>query len=473
MMDVNIDIAIVISYFIITLIVGIFSGRSVKNMKDFSVSSKIFPTSVLVSTIFATWMGGDDLIGVSERIYGVGLAFFVIALGQSLSFFFHAYVIAPKIIRGFSNKISIGEIMGDLYGKPGQLMSGVANVLFSIAYIAVQIKAIGCVCNLFFNISHLSGTIIGSFIVIAYSSFGGIRSVVFTDVLQFGILIIGIPLMANVALEKVGGWEYLLFNLPEQHIELTSYQGSFALFFAYFVYCAFPGFSPMLIQRILMAKDEKQSTQSLVISGLLYIPFYAVITVIALCAVLMFPGIDPNSAFLNVLDNSLPTFVKGLAVSGVLAVVMSTADSFLNVSSVAATRDIIAVLWPDKINDMTELRLGRVITILLGIVSIDIATRFTSMIDFGLYFSNFWTPTVVAPMSLYLFNLKTDIETYLIGMAIGFISIVAFRCSVPEDYAIISQIVGALVTVFVMFVLGKHFGTLSRPYDSDLAVSRV
>lgn len=470
---INVDSVIVVLYFVVTLVVGIYSGYSVKNMKDFSVSSKIFPTSVLVSTIFATWMGGDDLIGVSERIYSVGLAFFVISLGQSLSFFFHAYVIAPKILRGFANKISIGEIMGDLYGKPGQVMSGVANVLFSIAYIAVQIKAIGYVCNLFFGISHFYGTIIGSFIVIGYSSFGGIKSVVFTDVLQFGILMIGIPLMANVALEKVGGWEYLLFNLPEQHIELTSCQGSFALFWAYFIYCAFPGFSPILIQRILMAKDEKQSTQSLMISGMLYIPFYAVITVIALCAVLMFPGIDPNDAFLNVLDYSLPSIVKGIAISGVLAVIMSTADSFLNVSSVAVVRDVIAVLWPNKINDKSELMLSRAATILLGLISVYVATMFSSMIDFGVYFSNFWTPTVVAPMFLYLFNLKTDIKTYLIGVTVGFISIVVFRCVVPEDYVVVSQVVGAIVTFFVMFVLGKRFGNLSHPYDSDLVISRV
>lgn len=468
-----IDLVIVVLYLVITLTVGVIAGRNVKNMKDFSISSKIFPTSVLVSTIFATWMGGDDLIGVSERIYSVGLVFFVIATGQSLSFFFHAYVIAPKIVRGFANKISIGEIMRDLYGKPGQLMSGIANVLFSVAYIAVQVKAIGYVCGLFFNVSNLEGTIIGSFIVIAYSSLGGIRSVVFTDVLQFGTFIVGIPLMANVALEKVGGWEYLLFNLPEQHIELTSYQGSFALFFAYFIYCAFPCFNPMLIQRILMAKDEKQSTQSLMISGILYIPFYAVITVIALSAVLMFPGIDPNNAFLNMLDYSLPTVVKGIAVSGVLAIIMSTADSLLNVSSIAATRDVISVLCPKKMSDKTELRLGRLVTVLFGIASIYVATMFSSMIDFGLFFSNFWAPTVVAPMFLYLFNLKTDIETYLISVAIGFVSIVAFRYKVSGDYVVISQIVGAIITFFSMIVMGKHFGSLNHPYDSDLAVSRV
>ncbi len=469
----DIDSVIVALYLLVTLVVGIFAGRNVKSMKDFSVSSKIFPTSVLVSTIFATWMGGGDTIGVSERIYSVGLVFLIIALGQSLSIFFHAYVVAPRILRGFSDKISIGEIMGSLYGKSGQVMTGISNIVFSLSYIAVQIKSIGYVCNLLFGMPQFYGIVVGSLIVIAYSSFGGIRSVVFTDVLQFGILIIGIPLMANVALEKVGGYECLLSNLPEQHIELTSYQGSFWLFVAYFIFCAFPAFNPALIQRILMAKDERQSIQSLVISGILYVPFYSVIAIIGLSAVLMFPGIDPNTAFLNVLSYSLPTVVKGFAVAGLLAVIMSTADSFLNVSAISATRDVFSVLWPSKMNDRSELLLGRVVTILLGVVSIYIATMFHSMIDFGLYFSNFWAPTVVAPMFLYLFNLKTDVKTYLISVFIGFVSIVVFRYSITDDYIIISQVVGAIIAFFSMLLFGKYFKTLNHTHDVDLVVSRI
>jgi uncharacterized membrane protein YjjP (DUF1212 family) len=95
------------------------------------------------------------------------------------------------------------------------------------------------------------------------------------------------------------------------------------------------------------------------------------------------------------------------------------------------------------------------------------------MIDFGLYFSNFWTPTVVAPMFLYLFNLKTDIKTYLISVAVGFVSIVSFRYAVSGEYVVISQVVGAIITFFSMIILGKRFRTLSHPYDSDLVVSRA
>ena len=98
---------------------------------------------------------------------------------------------------------------------------------------------------------------------------------------------------------------------------------------------------------------------------------------------------------------------------------------------------------------------------------------FYSMIDFWLYFSNFWTPTVVAPMFLYLFNLRTDIKTYLVSVMIGFVSIIIFRYSVPEDYVVISQIVGAFATFVSMFVLGRYLKVLSHPYDADLAVSRA
>mgnify|MGYP001156437826 CR=1 FL=1 len=456
------DLAIVACYMIVTIIVGFIAGRKVKTMSDFAVASKKFPTSVLVSTVFATWMGGDDLVGVSERIYSIGIIFFVVACAQTIDLFVEAYIIAPKIIKDFSDKISIGEIIGALYGKIGQVMCGIANMLFSIGYVAVQVSAIGYICNLLLGIPHFDGTLIGSLIIIMYSSFGGIRSVVFTDVLQFTILMIGIPLIANIALDKAGGWSCLLSNLPANHLNVGPSHESFKLCLMYFLFCTFPLSSPVMIQRILMAKGVQQATNSLAISGILYIPFYAIVAIIALCAVILFPGIDPNSAFLDVLDYSLPPIVKGIAISGVLAVIMSTADSFLNVSAIAAARDVFGVVWPNKLNDKTELGIARAVTIVFGLSSVYIATMFHSMIDFSLYFSNFWAPTVIAPMILYMFDLRTDKQTYLYSLCVGMISIITYRYSVPEEFTIISQLVGMAVTLTCMIFFGKCFSTISR-----------
>ncbi|MCR4624269.1 MAG: hypothetical protein K5780_06580 [Alphaproteobacteria bacterium] len=100
-----IDLVIVVLCLFVTLVAGIFTRRNVKNMKDFSVSAKIFLASVLVSTIFATWMGGDDPLDISDRIYSVGLAFLIIQLTQAIGLFFHAYIVAPKVIQNLKTDI--------------------------------------------------------------------------------------------------------------------------------------------------------------------------------------------------------------------------------------------------------------------------------------------------------------------------------------------------------------------------------
>ena len=456
------DLAIVACYMIITIIVGFIAGRKVKTMSDFAIASKKFPTSVLVASIFTTEMGADDLLGVSERIYSVGLIFFVVQCAQTISLLMHAYIIAPKIIRDFYDKISIGEIVGTLYGRVGQIICGIASMLFYIGYVSVQISAIGCVCSLFLGIPHFYGTWIGSLVVVLYSSFGGVRSIVFTDMLHFTILMIGIPLFASVALDKVGGWNYLASHLPSEHLNFGSSHELFWIHVVFLIVYAFPFFSPVLTQRILLANSERQAANSLIISGILYIPFYAVIAIIAFCAVVLFPGIDPNDAFLDVLDYSLPPVIKGLAISGVLAVIMSTADSFLNVAAIAAARDVFGVVWPNKLNDKTELRISQIVTVIFGLSSIYIATMFHSMIDFWLYFSNFWAPTVIAPMILYMFNFKTDTQTYLYSLCIGMISVIVYRYSVPEEFTIISQLVGMAVTLACMISFGRCFSTISR-----------
>ncbi len=467
MVEKMIDIFIVLTYLAVTIIVGFIYGRSVKSIRDFSVADKTFPTAALVATIFASWMGGDDLIGITERIYSVGVIFLVVQWAQLISLAIHAYIIAPKILKDFEDKISIGEIMGELYGDVGKFTAGVSNILFAIGYIAVQVSAIGYVCNLFWGISHLYGTILGSVIIIAYSAFGGIRSVVFTDILQFGVLIIAIPLMANFLLYDVGGLETLIAKLPEFHKTIDPSRDDFMFYVVMFVVCAFPYFNPILIQRILMAKDTKQASDSLITSGLLFVPFYTAITIIALTAVLKFPSIDPNLAFLNSLHFSLPPVLKGLAVSGVLAVIMSTADSFLNVASISAVKDISVVIWPNM-SDKMQLRLVRFSTVFFGFISIYIATCFYSMIDFWLYFVNFWTPTVVAPMIMYMCGIRVKIKHYIISMVIGFCAIVVYRTVGSEEFNVISQLVGMSFTIISMLIF--HKSGISRVSVAQTAI---
>jgi SSS family solute:Na+ symporter len=202
-----------------------------------------------------------------------------------------------------------------------------------------------------------------------------------------------------------------------------------------------------------MAKDPTQAKRSFLIAGLLSIPFYAIVVLIGLCAVLMFPSSNPNHAFLNVINGSLPIVFKGIAISGIMAVIMSTADSLLNVASISV-RDVAVAVLPRKLNDLQELLLARFSTVFLGVMSIFVAVRFQSLWDLWLFVANFWMPIISPPMLLYvLFNIKTSVKTYVTGVLIGICAVLAYRYSVPEVYKALSPVIGVFAAMIAMLIL--------------------
>ena len=448
-----IDTIQVIIYLIVTLIIGYRSGRYVKTINEFSVGGKTLPTAALVATIFATWAGGDDLIGTGE-VYTVGIIFLAINLAQIINLAVQAYFIAPKILRDFSDKVSIGEIMGELYGNVGRIVTGIATIGMAIGSIAAQVSSLGYVGSLIPGVSYLGGIIAGSAIVILYSAYGGVRSVVSTDILQFGILIVAIPIMANFALYNVGGLEVLLTQVPDYHLSFFSSRENWWCHVALFCICAFNYFTPTLTQRILMAKDAKQAGHSLVIAGGLFIPFFVALTLIALCAVVTYPNCEPNMVFLTVLKNSLPAGIQGLAVIGVLAVIMSTADSHINVATVSIIRDIIVILFP-SINSKKQLILARIGTVLFGISAVFIASSLNRVVEFWVYCADFWMPVVTAPMLLYIFNIKTNTKQYVFSAIIGAITVIVAQKSGVKELGMASPLIGMIITMFTMLTIYK------------------
>ena len=452
----TIDYALIIVYLIMTIIIGYKGGQKVKTMEQFSSADKTLPTTALVATIFATLIGGDDILGTGE-FYKVGITFLVINLAQIICFFGHIYIYTPKILREFSDKISVGEIMGELYGKPGQVMTGIAAMAQSVGYLAAQICTLGYVYTMFPGISHFWGTLIGSAVVILYSSYGGIRSVISTDVLQFGILIVAIPIMANIALFQAGGVEVLIEKLPSSYLEFFPAGEDFWGYIALFLVCAFPRFTPAMAQRTLIAKDVRQAQKSFMIAGGLFFPFYLAIAIIALCAVITKLNCEPNMVFLTVLNNSLPPVLKGFALIGVLAVVMSTADSHMNIASISLTKDILLPIFPE-LDDKKQLISARIGTVIIGIYAVFMANCFNRVIEFWIWGARFWMPLVTAPLILFIFGIRITARQYIFSIIFGAAAVVISGIFNIYAFGMISPFIGLIVTISLMIIFYKFSG---------------
>ena len=184
----SLDISIVILFLIVTIYVGFIKGRGVKSFKDFAVGSKNYSLPILVSTTAATWFGGWDTMGISEEVYRHGAILSVFFGLQFFSDLFVARVVAPRM-KGLNKGMSLGDMAEPYYGSWGQILIALSALFKTFGNVAIQVSAIGTILQVFLDVTFFDGALIGMGIIIAYTTFGGIRAVIYTDVLQFIFII--------------------------------------------------------------------------------------------------------------------------------------------------------------------------------------------------------------------------------------------------------------------------------------------
>lgn len=413
----NIDLIIILGYLVITLVIGLYKGRNILSVKDYAVAHRDYGTAVLVATIFGTCIGGGSTIGMVESIFSGGLIFLVLfVVTDPSSKLVMSELIAPRIGK-FYEMISVGDIMGSVYGRKGKMTAGLCGFLYMSGVLGAQISTFGYIFHYFTGISPLMAIVISTGIVVCYSAFGGVRAVTATDVIQFGVIIIAIPIIANVALMEVGGYKKLFELIPEDRLVFFPSDDGISKFVFLFVAWLMPWLSPAMMQRLLMTRDVKQLKQSLRVAAMLDVPCYLVIGVIALCGMVLAPGISGKLCFPYIIDQYMTVGLKGVTIAGMLAVIMSTADSYLNAASVSLVHDFIKPMkMGGEMSDKRELFLTRLSTLLVGGIAIFSALYFKSIIDIIIEFSNIWVPLVVVPLYAAIFGFKGNERGFTIGM---------------------------------------------------------
>ena len=335
---ISIELIIIFIYLLLNISVGIIAGRKVKNFREYALGTRNLPTIVMGMTVSATLIGGGSSLGTSTEVFKYGVIVMLAKFGVSIGALLTAFFIIPRMER-FSGKLTVGEIMGEMYGNKVRIITGLSGAILCIGRVAAQIMALGFVMKYLFGFSQEFGTFFGVIIVIAYSSFGGVRSVVFTDVLQFIALAITIPIILSIGLKSVGGYSGLLIKLPDNIISIYPSNEMFTKYSIVFLYMSIPMLSPPLAQRIVMSSSVDQAKKSFIFLAITDFIFVIIAGLIGLVAFVTNANTKPNGAFLN-LVNELGLFNTGLkviAIIGILSVIISTVDSYLNTVSTTVT----------------------------------------------------------------------------------------------------------------------------------------
>lgn len=446
------------------LTLGIWAGRGVKSMRDYAVANRSYSAPVMSIAFLATMIGGTSTIGFVESIHKDGIILLIADLGFVFSYMLIALWIAPRIHR-FSGLISVGEIMKVLYGKNAQLLTSIVGFFYCTIVLAGQCKAIGYLMHATFGFNQLYAIILGASVFTIYSTFGGIRSVTITDLFQFAILIIVIPLVANIFVADFGNIGALVAQVPAEKFTVFGHEKFWEFVVLTFVWGIFPAFAlgPAPIQRMLMLSEVK-SIRTMYMSGsLMIIPMDIIVALIGFSALIAFPDIQSGLAFPTIINEVLPPIVRGVTIAGLLAVIMSTADSYLNSGAILFVHDFLKMRVKNA--KIPELAITKIATVLMGIGGVLLAINTNSIIQLGFYSASLWGPMIVIPLIYGILGYSSSDKAFVWASVSTFTSFVLAQILLPEGAKYWSGLISIAINGISFFYFTHLFKSKNKKLD--------
>ncbi len=278
---------------------------------------------VFVATLVATWYGG--IFGVTALTFEKGI---YNLLTQGI-FWYATYIIFAfflvKKIRSH-NIMTIPDLARQIFGPKAQRITASLNFL-NLLPIAYTIS-LGIFLQSLLGGSLFWNSVAGVFLVTLWSLWGGFRAVVFSDVVQFFFMILSVFLVVVFAWERFGDPTTLVDKLPATHFEWTGGESVSTLFIWGFIALS-TLVDPNFYQRCLAAESEKVAKKGILISTVIWFLFDCCTTLGALYARAALPDANPQDAYLQFSIQLVPHGVRGLIIAGILAIILSTLDSYL------------------------------------------------------------------------------------------------------------------------------------------------
>ncbi len=460
----TLDTIVIIFYFVAVLMIGIKVGRSVKTAQDFTTGNRSYSAAIIFATLSSAFIGGGFTSGLAEKVFSVGIVYVVAMWGFSLKEIWVATVIAPRMV-AFKDAVSVGDIMGRLYGPRARILTGLASALVCAGIAGAQFGAFGYILEVLMGIQPIYGVLLGAIIVILYASLGGMKAVVANDVIHFCVLIIALPLVFIFGLIHGGGMTSIIETTPNSHWMVFDQMPILAVLGLFLNFFFGETLVPPYVQRLLIGRNFKETARGTLWSGLLSIAFFALVGGIGLIALHINPAINPNLALPYVISTVMPVGLKGLAIAGMIAVIMSSADAFLNAAAIAITQDIVIPLKQGMLSSKKELAISRLSSLLIGLAAVIFSLSIGSVLDILLYAYNFWTPFILVPLVAGILGYRGSAKCFWYGACGGIGSVIVWNLWLSEA----TGIDGALVGIAANFVIFSGLMRMERPISVSFA----
>lgn len=409
-----IDLSIFIVYLLFMLGVGFYFLKRNKNDDDYYVGGRSMGAGHIGLSVVATDVGGGFSIGLGGLGFAMGLSgswmLFTGLLGAWLS----AVLLIPKVYPLARRKklLTFPQILEERYNKLVVVLAAIVSFIGYIGFTSSQILAGAKLASATFPAIDLNTAVLAmGVIAVVYTVIGGIKAVIYTDTIQWIILLLGLMLIGlPLAYQAIGGWEGLVAYVGPEMRSLTNV--SAVQLFNWLITILPIWFVGMtLYQRIYACRDEKTAKRAWRIAGLFEWPVMAFMGVLlGLFGRVAFeqgmfsfagysPGmdLDPELGLPLLLRSVLPVGLMGLMMAAYFSAIMSTADSCLMAASGNFTTDILGYFRPKR-KEKHAIRLSQVLTLLIGAAAVVLALAMEEVLALMLHSYAFMVAGLLVPV---------------------------------------------------------------------------
>ncbi len=445
------DLLIFIVYLIFMLGVGFYFLRKNKSKEDFFVGGRSMSAGHIGLSVVATDVGGGFSIGLGGLGFAMGLSgswmLFTGLLGAWLS----AVFLIPKIypIAKKHKFLTFPETLAYYYNKKVAFVAGIISFIGYVGFTSSQILAGAKLASATFPAININNAaLLMGIIAVVYTVIGGIKAVIYTDTIQWLILMVGLIFIGlPIGYHHIGGWQALQDYVPSSFISLGNI--GFIQFFNWLITIVPIWFVGMtLYQRIYACKDVNTAKKAWRIAGLFEWPIMAFMGVaLGLFSRVAFEqgmfaelgfgpssGMDAELGLPLLLVNILPIGLMGLMMSAYFSAIMSTADSCLMAASGNLITDVLGHLKSTKENH--SILKSQVITLVIGVLAIVLSTIMQSVLDLMLYSYAFMVSGLLIPVLGTLIYKKPSSLAALFAMIFGgttTLTLILLNLNLPFD----------------------------------------
>lgn len=480
-------------YLVVMLAMGAWFARKNTELSDFAIGGRRLGTFVATVSAKATDSSSWVFLGLPGAFYVSGMANIWTSVGLTIGFYVSWRVVAARLRdhseRGFdfrtggsAESVTLPAFLANRFHS--DLLRVVSSVIilgFYVVYVGSGFVAAGLMFHQIFGVPTATGVLLGASVVMIYSCLGGFLATSYTDVVQGCMMFASLAIVTVVALVSVGGPSAVAEslaahngNLMSPFVEVTLTDGEWATGRSVAVVAILSGLAwgfgylgqPHILARFMGLRSSSSAKNGRRLGLFLSITLLGFAAVIGMLAIVKFgPSLsNPENAYLEMVASLLPPWLAGIFLAGILAAIMSTADSQLVVAATTLSEDFYRAFVKRNATERALVWISRGTVVAVSIIAALIALRGGTVLDLVSYawagFGAAFGPVILAA----LYSRRTTWLGALCGMAAGGAMVVVYPMIDPVGlYEIIPGFAAGLLGIW----LGNRFGPRPHPVATE------